>query len=268
MERTISRRRFFAFAGGGAAAGAAALYGLRSNDLEVVRTNTPSGTVRGIRLALLSDMHAPHELVADGELARAVVDFDPHFVFILGDSIEQAGSEPLVRFYDLLPARIAKYALLGNWEYWGACDLPLLRREYEAGGTRLLVNASASHDVQGLPIEIVGLDDARASRQDLSFVSGMTRDPRALRLVLSHCPAPFDAIAAAAPGRVHAFSGHTHGGQLAPFGHAIFTPEGSGPFVAGWYARNQHHLYVTRGIGNSGVPLRIGARPEVTLVTV
>lgn len=268
MFERMSRRRFLALAGGASAACASAAYGGWSNDLEVVRTNTPAGIVRGLRLALLSDMHAPHELVGDGEIARSVVEFDPHFVFILGDSIEKAGNESLVRFYDLLPARIAKYAVLGNWEYWGACDFPLLRREYEGGGTRLLVNEMASHEISGLRVEIAGLDDSRASRQDLRLVSGMTRDPRALRLVLSHCPGPFRAIAEAAPGRLHTFSGHTHGGQIAPFGRAVFTPEGSGPYVAGWYARHQHHLYVTRGIGNSGVPMRIGARPEVTLVTV
>jgi hypothetical protein len=268
MDSKLNRRRFLALAGAGATAGAASLYGIRSNDLEIVRTNPPAGVVRGIRVALLSDMHAPHELVADGEIARAIVEFDPHFVFILGDSIEQAGNESLVRFYDLLPARVGKYAVLGNWEYWGACDFTKLRKEYEGGGTRLLVNALAEHDVQGLRVQIAGLDDARASRQDLSLVGGMTNDPQALRLVLSHCPGPFGTIASAAPGRLHCFSGHTHGGQVAPFGQALFTPEGSGPYVAGWYARHSHHLYVTRGIGNSGVPLRIGARPEVTLVTV
>ncbi|HSJ65448.1 MAG TPA: metallophosphoesterase [Gemmatimonadaceae bacterium] len=268
MHLNLSRRRFLGVAGSGVAAGAAALYGMSSNDLDVVRTNTPAGVVRGIRVALLSDMHAPHELVEGSELARAVVEFDPHFVFILGDAIERSGTEALVRFYDLFPARVAKYAVLGNWEYWGACNRAALRREYEGGGTRLLVNASAEHDVQGLRVQIAGLDDARASRQDLGVVADLTRDPRALRLVLSHCPGPFPAIAGAAPGRVHTFSGHTHGGQIAPFGRAVFTPEGSGPYVAGWYAQHQHHLYVTRGIGNSGVPFRIGSRPEVTLVTV
>jgi predicted MPP superfamily phosphohydrolase len=268
MAPIVSRRRFLALAGGGVAAGAASLYGIRSNDLEIVRTNPASGMIRGVRVALISDMHAPHELVGDRTITQAVIAFDPHFVFILGDSIEEAGNESLVRFYDRLPARVAKYAVLGNWEYWGACDFQTLRMEYERGGTRLLVTARGVHDLMGLRVQIVRLDDLRASRQDPSVVRGMAPDTGTLRMVLSHCPGPFPEIAKAAPARINTFSGHTHGGQIAPFGHAVFTPDGSGPYVAGWYARNQHQLYVTRGVGNSGVPVRIGSRPEVTLVTV
>jgi len=270
MHQGLTRRQFLAVAGGGlAAAGAATVYGAQSNQLEVVHTSACAAPIEGgIRVALASDMHAPHELVGDREMADAIAAFDPHFVFILGDSIERAGDESLVRFYDRLSARVAKYAVLGNWEYWGACDFRVLGREYERGNVRLLVNQSVVHEVNGRRIEIAGLDDARTSRQEYGLVRRLTPDADVVRLVLSHCPGPFDRIASESPAPVITFSGHTHGGQIAPFGFAPILPEGSGPYVAGWYHAGASHLYVTRGLGNSGVPLRIGSRPEVTLLQV
>ena len=65
-------------------------------------------------------------------------------------------------------------------------------------------------------------------------------------------------------------AGHTHGGQIAPLGLAIVLPEGSGRYVHGQYqsANSQHTLYVSRGLGNSGPPFRIGARPELALLEI
>jgi predicted MPP superfamily phosphohydrolase len=58
-------------------------------------------------------------------------------------------------------------------------------------------------------------------------------------------------------------SGHTHGGQIAPFGIAIKLPHGSGGYVSGWSRDDGGPLYVSRGIGTSLVPIRIGATPEL-----
>jgi predicted MPP superfamily phosphohydrolase len=59
-------------------------------------------------------------------------------------------------------------------------------------------------------------------------------------------------------------AGHTHSGQLAPFGHAVWRPRGSGRYVSGWYRDpNRVSMYVSRGIGTSVVPIRLGAVPEI-----
>jgi hypothetical protein len=65
---------------------------------------------------------------------------------------------------------------------------------------------------------------------------------------------------------VYSLSGHTHGGQLAMGKHAFFTTRGSGRYVAGSYETAWGDLYVSRGIGTSVIPLRIGARPEIVLL--
>jgi predicted MPP superfamily phosphohydrolase len=58
-------------------------------------------------------------------------------------------------------------------------------------------------------------------------------------------------------------SGHTHGGQLWPFDYAILLDQ---PAVEGWSQQGRTQLYVTAGAGNWGPQMRVGARPEVTVV--
>jgi predicted MPP superfamily phosphohydrolase len=61
-------------------------------------------------------------------------------------------------------------------------------------------------------------------------------------------------------------AGHTHGGQITIFGWAPFTPKGSSRLVSGEYATPLGRLYVTRGLGTSLLPIRLGARPELVFV--
>jgi predicted MPP superfamily phosphohydrolase len=63
-------------------------------------------------------------------------------------------------------------------------------------------------------------------------------------------------------------AGHTHGGQVAPFGHALILPPGCHGYVQGRYARPPHQLYVTRGLGSSHLPFRVGARPELAILDI
>ncbi len=62
-------------------------------------------------------------------------------------------------------------------------------------------------------------------------------------------------------------SGHTHGGQLSLFGFAPLRPNGSGRYVSGWYRDGAIALYVSRGLGVSILPVRIGVVPEIGSAT-
>lgn len=271
LAMNLSRRRFLA-TGAGLAAAVAGGGLLRSNRLEAVRTNRPRRTSGSppLRIALATDMHAPHDSFEADQLAGILADFDPDILLIAGDAINQRGDEHLVRAYEALPARFGKFAALGNWEYQGDCDMRRLRDEYERSGVRLLVNESAVVDSRGERIGIVGLDDLLRGRPRLDLLR-RGAGPRADRsIVMAHCPALFDDVARASTEPRMVLSGHTHGGQVAPFGHVFMTPLGSGTYVKGWYEApgTEHQLYVSRGLGNSRVPLRVGSRPEIALLTL
>ena len=267
----LSRRAFLTSAGVlGAAAAGATVHLARDAGVEVVRTAALGTAAPWLRVALLTDLHAPQQAVGVSALADVVRGFDPHLVFIVGDSIDRAGAASEVRAFEPLRARHGVFATLGNHEYWSGCDVGLLRREYERAGVRLLINEEVTLDVEGQPIRLVGLDDWRAGRPDYRLVDhGRWGWGTARRLVLSHCPVTFDLLRAATALPIDVFAGHTHAGQVAPFGRPIVLPAGSGRYVKGWYGDGtRQRLYVSRGLGTSGVPLRIGSRPELTLLTV
>ncbi|HET7457019.1 MAG TPA: metallophosphoesterase [Gemmatimonadaceae bacterium] len=272
-----SRRRLLR---GAAAATALAATGgalvVSGNRLDVHRVPTPDsprsdGSREPLRVALLTDVHAPHDWFAFDELAAATRAFDPHVVLVVGDAINRRGDEQLVRAYGALPARLAKLAVLGNWEYQGRCDVAALRAEYDSAGVRLLVNESATIDHGGELVAILGLDDYLRGRPRLSLLTGLASSASASAprtLVMAHCPALFDTARQLVKAPFVALSGHTHGGQIAPFGRALVTPPGSGAYVKGWYGDASQRLYVSRGLGNSDIPFRVGSPPELALLTL
>jgi len=268
---TLSRRQFLA---AGVGAGALAVYGASSNTLEVThRALSPLPTARRrIRVALLTDMHGPHNWIGHQDLVDRVNAFQPDLVCIVGDAVDERGDEPLVARYADLHARLGKFATFGNWEYQGECDLRRLRREYERADVRLLVNDRVHLDDPAGPVDLLGLDDWRAGAPDYAQVTDLPdAAPDATRaIILSHCPVAFDAVTQLARRPTVVLAGHTHGGQIAPLGIALVLPEGSGPYVHGQYTSPdaRHTLYVSRGLGNSGPPFRIGARPELALLEI
>ncbi|GAC1516973.1 MAG: hypothetical protein NVS1B4_15410 [Gemmatimonadaceae bacterium] len=263
-----------------------------SNTLEIRRSGVPRDPAHPLRVAFLSDAHAPHHWVSIERLASEAAAFRPDMVCIGGDAVERGRDVHRVRAYGALRAPLGVFAVLGNWEYYGGCDLDELRRTYASVGVRLLVNERVV--LADGAVELVGLDDWVEGSPDYAdalapLVSGL---PGARRLVLSHCPITFDRLreqrvdlarelhrsrrpssdieARGVP--VDMLCGHTHGGQIAPFGYAIVLPTGAGDYVHGWYeaagVAPADRMYVTRGIGNTGPRLRIGAQPELSLLTL
>jgi predicted MPP superfamily phosphohydrolase len=270
-----TRRRFLAAATVGTAGLIGAGYGAGSNELDVTHPTRPvAGTHPepgpALRIAVITDMHSPHDYVEGKHLIASVQRFKPHIVAIVGDAVDRHGQEGRVDYYAALDAPLGKFATLGNWEYQGRCDLGKLKRQYDRAGVRLLVNEPLRLDNGGAPVDLVGLDDWRAGLPDFSILSRVpAAGPEGRLVVMSHCPVTFNAIREIAPRPSTVLAGHTHGGQIAPFGLAILLPEGSGPYVRGWYqAAAGHAMYVSRGLGNSGLPFRIGSRPELVLLTI
>jgi predicted MPP superfamily phosphohydrolase len=135
---SISRRRFLALAGAGLAAGGS--YTVLSNRMEAVRARMPGAApARPLRIALATDLHAPHDFIDAARLAEEVRAVAPDLLLIVGDAVQRRGDEHHVARFAHLEARLGKFAALGNWEHRGGCNLGRLRAEYERAGARLLV---------------------------------------------------------------------------------------------------------------------------------
>jgi uncharacterized protein len=234
------------------------------------------------RVVQLTDLHL-HEIGTHEErVASAVAAQRPDLIVFTGDSIDDgAHIGVLGDFLDMLDPRTRKFAVVGNREHSGGVDLRGLERAYAKRGCELLINDVADLQVEGRRVLITGLDDLMGGTPDPARAL-VGSEPTPNHLLLAHCPAQRDAIRwervspAATAGIVDGpevdlapyrpqwmLSGHTHGGQISPFGLAPFRPRGSGRYVNGWYRDAVPALYVSRGIGTSVIHARYHAVPEV-----
>jgi hypothetical protein len=267
-----SRRRFLRHAGLLAAAVpvAAATDGLLVTPRRLVASDIAAGTgLTGDRLRVVqvSDLHVQRIGSLERRLLAALHAAPADVVVITGDAIDRADRLPVLdRLLGDFPRGPRGLAILGNWEHRCGVDLEALDHTYRRHGIELLVNRSVEVTHHGGRVRITGLDDAIGGRPDARTALAAAA-PLPSHLVLAHCPIARDALALPSE---HAASlvlaGHTHGGQVAPFGMATVLPPGCGRYVAGWYRDGGPPMYVSRGIGTSLAPVRIGATPELVRI--
>ena len=221
-----------------------------------------------LRIVQVSDLHVHGIGTLERQLLEQLHDAQADLIVITGDAIDRANSLPLLdTLLAEFPTAPRRLAIMGNWEYKSGAGLRSMERTYERHGIELLVNRSIEVEHRGRTIRVTGLDDILYSQPNAATALGDSR-PLDHHLVLVHCPITRDTLGLPPE---HAaslvLSGHTHGGQVAPFGVATIMPKGCGRYVAGWYRdAGGPPLYVSRGIGTSGLPIRIGATPELVQI--
>lgn len=228
----------------------------------------PSATAgRPLRVVQLSDLHLRSIGRFEEAILEALERLDPDLVLITGDAFDsRVGLLRLDTFLAESPQRSRVFGILGNWEHRTGLSSNEIAATYEKHDAKLLVNESVVCETGGGSLRITGLDDFVGGRPNLSAaLDGV--EPAAAHLLLAHCPAQRDSLAPPVGQAIDlVLSGHTHGGQIAPFGMAIVTPSGSGRYVSGWYRDGGVPMYVSRGLGTSLVPARLGSTPELVVV--
>jgi predicted MPP superfamily phosphohydrolase len=222
---------------------------------------------RRLRIAHVSDLHLQRVGPLEERVLEALHSLAPDLLVITGDSLSAArGEGPLVDFLAACPDVPHRLAILGNWEISSGVPVERLRAHHERHGFDLLVNRSVRVAFGDRSMRITGFDDFRQGHPDpVAAFAG--EDPCDHHLVLAHCPVHRDKLALPPEHPADlVLSGHTHGGQVAPGGVALLTPPGSGRYVAGWYRDGGPPLFVSRGIGTSTVPIRIGSVPELACI--
>jgi predicted MPP superfamily phosphohydrolase len=272
----ISRRRFVvtgAMAACAVALPSAELHATRRVQLSEHLVAVPGlpAVLGGISIAHVTDLHfydAEIHPAAENAL-EVIAGARPDVVVLTGDQWEtRAGQAGLLAWLERLPGEAQVLACLGNHEYSADVSGPAAERLHARGGCDLLRNRTVTLRVRGADLQVVGLDDWRYGRQDPSAVS-QRLDPELPQLWLVHEPEHVDRYDwpdAARPTLV--LAGHTHGGQIRLPGIAPLTPRGSGRYVNGSYRTPKGPLYVSRGVGTSGVRLRVGCPPEVPIFTL
>ncbi|WP_295550178.1 metallophosphoesterase [Limnohabitans sp. Rim8] len=234
--------------------------------IEVIKWSRQVG-LGGITLNIvqLSDLHISEIGQTEHKTLEQLKLLKPNIILLSGDVIDHRDSLPALNsFLSDLPPSI-KIAILGNWEHWSGVDLKALAATYEKNDVTLLVNQCISFSNTGLRLSVAGFDDYTAGQPDVDRTFRQCGKEDQI-IIAEHSPGLFDENPRTTLKKI-AFSmaGHTHGGQFAIGNNALITPPGSGRFVAGWYQTEWGDLYVSKGIGTSVIPLRIGARPEITI---
>ena len=259
--------------GGGAALAAAAYVGwVEPRRLVTVRETLElphwPPSLDGLRLGLLSDIHAGAPHVGTAAIARAVARLNaeaPDVMLLLGDFIDahvlwggRVRPDEIARELAALRAPLGIFAVLGNHD-WKQAGHEMWRALEDAGIEVLENRASAAGDLY-----VAGLADLRLRRPDLpSALAGVPAD--APVVLMAHDPDVFPFV----PERVAlTVSGHLHGGQVAiPVLRRPAIPSRYGErYARGHVVEDGRHLYVSSGLGTSGLPLRLLAPPEVVVL--
>ncbi len=226
----------------------------------------------GLTVVQLSDLHlgpVPTPEASDAMVAAAVrtaVALRPDLIVITGDFVRRWGWESrLTEALRPLTAPLGVLGVRGNHDWYRGAEA--VAERVTAAGVHLLNNAHLRLTRGDEAVYVAGLDDQYDNRHDLNqALAGLPAG--ALVILLAH--EPDFATTAAADGRVALqLSGHSHGGQVRlPFLRATWLPRLGRRFPHGWYQVGAMQLYVNRGIGVVGVPVRFNCRPEVTHFTL
>jgi predicted MPP superfamily phosphohydrolase len=223
----------------------------------------------GLRIVTFSDGHL--SATYGGRRFERVVDLvnaqRPDVVAIVGDLVDGEVDElreDVAPLADLV-SRDGVYFVTGNHEYF--VDTRAWLRHLPTLGIDVLRNERVAVRRGAASFDLAGIDDRTAARSGVpghgadldAALDG--RDDAVPAVLLAH--QPVQVAQAEAAGVDLQLSGHTHGGQLWPFDYAVRLDQ---PAVSGLSRHGGTQLYVTAGVGYWGPPVRVGARPEVTVI--
>jgi predicted MPP superfamily phosphohydrolase len=269
-------RRLFLARGLGVVAGAASaslvgagmVSALGTPDLLRVRVplRNLDPSLAGFRIAVVSDIHLSALLRRSHteRIVDMINESSPDLVAIVGDLADGTVADlgdaaaPLA---DLAP-REGSFFVTGNHEYF--VDPDGWVRELDRLGVHTLRNERTTITRDGASLDLAGVTDVngRNSGDAPDFDRALTgRSAESPVVLLAH--QPVQVTESAKRGVDLQLSGHTHGGQLYPFHYVVSAAQ---PSLAGLSKVDDTYLYVTRGAGFWGPPVRVGAPPDITLV--
>lgn len=221
----------------------------------------------GFRITQLTDVH--HSRIVGLEEVRRVVDLarqtKPDLIVLTGDytTTYRRYIEPCAEALGWLNAPEGVWAVLGNHDHY--TDPELTTRALARHHIAVLNNANTTIRRGADAIQLAGIDDWSWAGTDWRRAYyGLDRKLSAI--LLSHQPIVLDFDEAQAASLI--LSGHTHGGQIKlPFiGAPARFATVSMKYASGLFRRGQTQLYVSRGTGVIGLPVRLGVRPEIAVL--
>lgn len=237
---------------------------------------------KGTSIAMLTDIHSSVFMTRDlmERYVAEVMKLKPDMIFVTGDFVNSKLREvyPFAEAFSGLSAPMGVYGVTGNHDYYSG-KIEEVAREVEQSGIKLLRNENLALQKGGERIWLMGIDDDEIYQIKPYLATGKSttgvienmlhRIPDGeKKLFLCHKPYPFEEYSQLGVDAM--FSGHTHGGQvvLAQLDNINLSFASlASKYIAGLYKARSNpsaQLYVSRGIGTVGIPVRLNCPPEIT----
>ncbi|WP_028390120.1 metallophosphoesterase [Bacillus cihuensis] len=234
-----------------------------------IHKESANGQHPTLNILQLSDLHLENISISPFELYEKLKDEPIDLIALTGDFLDRKRTIPkLVPYLNILNKLNAKYgiyAVLGNHDYLlRTQNLQVLIDTLTENNCKVLQNESDMIFVQGKPVNIIGIDDFSTKRSKLE--ASYKGIETGTNLVLTHDPNivlhmknyHFDYLLA----------GHFHGGQicypkayhLVKMGKLVRMN-----MIKGFHTHDGKPFYINEGLGQTGVNIRVGSRPEITL---
>ncbi len=212
---------------------------------------------KGYRIMHLSDLHAGSRSSAFiNRMVKQTNSLQPDLVFITGDLIDSSAVDSKY-LQPLSGLNCPVYLCLGNHERYVNLEKAIMA--IEANNIKVLRNESVTIE----ELEITGIDDEDNPAQVANTLPEIIRDDNNFQILLYHRPHGFEDAANA--GIDLMLCGHTHAGQMWPFGILV---KRQFPYIKGLYKSGDASLYVSQGTGTWGPTMRLGTSSEMTLIEV
>jgi len=230
--------------------------------------------LEGFTIGMVSDVHSGTFMTkADMDTyVAALLSLKSDLIVVPGDFVNSMTEEvfPFAESFSALHAPCGVYGVMGNHDFF-APDPERVAREVDDCGVKLLRNDGVLIEKNGASFYLFGVDDAGRPERATALIGRATGNatldiPRILL-----CHRPYFLPQAAAERIDLVLSGHTHGGQIVMgrVGGLTFTPaQFFSPYVWGQYSYGRTQMFVSRGIGTVGLPMRLNCPPEVALLTL
>ncbi len=239
------------------------------NKITVSYTNLPDA-FDGFKIVQISDFHNAEYANDNAALIADVAEVQPDIIAITGDFVDSDRTDIQVAldFASALSQIAPCYYVTGNHE----ARLSFHKyKELEDGlldiGVNVLRNREVTIEKAGAQISLLGLDDPNFGQGINAERINRISQNNNFSILLSHRPEYYDRYHMSVANLV--LTGHAHGGQVRlPFVGGLLAP-GQGLFPkydAGLYQEDDFAMVVSRGIGNSAVPIRFNNQPEIVVI--
>ncbi|MGG4394040.1 metallophosphoesterase [Paenibacillus thiaminolyticus] len=222
-----------------------------------------------IHVLHLSDMHLENISITPNQLFDKLADEQIDLIALTGDFLDRPRSipklVPYLKVLNRLQPKYGMYAVFGNHDYvLKGANFASLQQTLEQNGCKTLRNENDVIDINGTRLNIIGIDDSSTERSDLA--ASFHGIGNGYRLVLTHDPNivlkmrrySFDYL----------LSGHFHGGQIhwpKPYHLAAMGELVGMNMIKGLHVHDGKPFYISEGLGQTGVNIRVGSRPEITI---